>query len=143
MPCDYSKYPKDWKTIRAEVLARACDKCEECLAKNGDHVWRGTVDGVPVYQTADCSIHSGVDGSMVCENGLDVLMEDNPNNKLTKIVLTISHTDHDVSNNGEPGNRPNLKALCQRCHLRHDHELHKANARETRKRKQGLQTLFA
>ena len=21
MPCDYSKYPKDWKAIRAEVLA--------------------------------------------------------------------------------------------------------------------------
>lgn len=34
MPCDYSKYPKDWKAIRAEVLERAWHKCEECGVKN-------------------------------------------------------------------------------------------------------------
>lgn len=62
--------------------------------------------------------------------------------KVVRIVLTISHTDHDIANNGTPGSRPNLRALCQQCHLRHDHEIHKANAAKTRKRKAGLQDLF-
>ena len=142
MPCDYTRYPKDWKAIRAEVLERAGNKCEQCGVLNHDHVWRGTVDSLPVYQTADCAIHSGIDGSMVDESGLDALMESNPENKLTKIVLTISHTDHDITNNGAPGNRPNLKALCQRCHLRHDHHHHQANARQTRTKRKGMAELF-
>lgn len=40
MPCDYSKYPKNWKEIRAKVLARAGNRCEgspeypNCRAEN-------------------------------------------------------------------------------------------------------------
>jgi len=34
----------------------------------------------------------------------------------SKVVLTVAHMDHDKSNNADG----NLKALCQRCHLRHD-----------------------
>lgn len=33
-------------------------------------------------------------------------------------ILTVDHLDDDPSNNGVPGARPNLIALCQRCHLR-------------------------
>jgi 5-methylcytosine-specific restriction endonuclease McrA len=32
------------------------------------------------------------------------------------VVLTIAHLDHDPTNN----TWDNLRALCQRCHLRHD-----------------------
>jgi 5-methylcytosine-specific restriction endonuclease McrA len=49
----------------------------------------------------------------------------------TRIVLTIAHLDHDISNN-EPSN---LRALCQRCHLRWDHAQHQINAALTRARK--------
>jgi len=42
----------------------------------------------------------------------------------SKIVLTISHTDHDISNN----DYSNLMALCQRCHIRHDKHLHYCNS---------------
>jgi len=48
------------------------------------------------------------------------------------VVLTTSHLDHDTSNN----NPANLRAMCQRCHLTHDAELHASNAAKTRRRKQ-------
>jgi 5-methylcytosine-specific restriction endonuclease McrA len=35
MPCDYRKYPPDWKTvIRPRILRRAGDCCEFCGARN-------------------------------------------------------------------------------------------------------------
>lgn len=34
MPCDYSAYPADWKLIRAKILARAEQKCEQCGIEN-------------------------------------------------------------------------------------------------------------
>ena len=34
MPCDYSKYPKDWKLRRKIVQQRANDRCEICGVKN-------------------------------------------------------------------------------------------------------------
>lgn len=133
MPCDYKKYPKDWKAIRAEVLERAGHKCEEC--------------GVPNKEVGQ----RGVNGKWYTEKQINGMKSDKGYGlfghlpdpfRVVRIVLTISHTDHDVTNNGEPGNRPNLKALCQRCHLAHDHELHQANARATRERKAGIQSLF-
>jgi 5-methylcytosine-specific restriction endonuclease McrA len=36
--------------------------------------------------------------------------------RTTKVVLAAAHLDHDPSHN----TLRNLKALCQRCHLRHD-----------------------
>lgn len=41
MPCDYRKYPPNWKEIRAQILERAGNRCEgspaypECRAENG------------------------------------------------------------------------------------------------------------
>ena len=40
MPCDYSKYPDDWKKIRKEILERACNMCELCEAVNGHRHWK-------------------------------------------------------------------------------------------------------
>ncbi len=44
----------------------------------------------------------------------------------SKVVLTIAHLDHQPENNGEPGNRPNLKAWCQRCHNTYDMPMRRA-----------------
>ena len=49
--------------------------------------------------------------------------------RFVRVVLTISHRDHDPTNN-DPAN---LRALCQRCHLRYDRE----QRRETRDAKSG------
>lgn len=41
MPCDYSKYPKNWKSeIRPAILKRAGNKCEICGAENKSTVYR-------------------------------------------------------------------------------------------------------
>lgn len=50
-----------------------------------------------------------------------------------RIVLTIAHLDHDVTHNDDD----NLKAMCQRCHLRLDREQHAESAGRTRDRKRG------
>ena len=49
----------------------------------------------------------------------------------SKVVLTVAHLDHDTTHN-EPDN---LKALCQRCHLRYDAHHHGKNAAITRRAK--------
>jgi len=49
-----------------------------------------------------------------------------------RVMLTVSHTDHDVTHN----DLGNLQALCQACHLRHDAQLHAQHARQTRTRRQ-------
>lgn len=41
----------------------------------------------------------------------------------SRVILTISHENHDKSNNKDS----NLNALCQRCHLRHDIQRHIQN----------------
>ena len=45
-----------------------------------------------------------------------------------KIILTVAHLDHDINNNSFF----NLKAMCQRCHLRYDSK-HHAETRRLKK----------
>jgi 5-methylcytosine-specific restriction endonuclease McrA len=47
----------------------------------------------------------------------------------SKVVLTVAHLDHTPENCADPDN---LKALCQRCHLRYDRE-HHAKTRRARR----------
>lgn len=54
-----------------------------------------------------------------------------------KIVLTVAHLDHTPENCGDD----NLKAMCQRCHLRYDREHHAETARATRDAKSGQNLL--
>ena len=50
-----------------------------------------------------------------------------------RVILTVAHLDRDPA-----GTDPTrLRAMCQRCHLRYDHEQHMRNARATRKRRSG------
>ena len=49
-----------------------------------------------------------------------------------KIVLTVMHLNHQP----EDCRDENLKAACQRCHLRYDREHHMQSAKETRRRKE-------
>lgn len=105
MPIDYRKYPPNWKTeIRPAILKRANDCCEFCGVRNGTTVYRQRAKRNRGQSSSYTNITS------------------------TKIVLTVAHLNHDVTDN-----RPeNLRALCQKCHLDYDKEHH----RETRKKNQ-------
>jgi hypothetical protein len=54
------------------------------------------------------------------------------------VILTIAHLDH-TPENSDPSN---LKAMCQRCHLRYDRHHHAESARKTRDAKTGQLPLF-
>lgn len=112
MPFDRSKYPADWRQIRARILEREGHACKWCRVK--DRRWYE--DG-PDGQRWEVSESTALDG----EEGTRVV----------RVVLTISHLDHDTANNLDG----NLAALCQRCHLRHDARLHAGHAGETRRAK--------
>ena len=55
-----------------------------------------------------------------------------------KVILTTAHLNHEP----EDCRDDNLKAMCQRCHLRYDSEHHQKNARATREAKSKQGRLF-
>lgn len=129
MPCDYKKYHPDWLTvIRPAILERAGNKCEQCNVLNGKIILRGNWHGVDCYQDDDGTIFDASNSEVI---GGDYLGEVHPTNKMIKIVLTVSHTDHDIKNN----DYSNLKALCQRCHIQHDKNIRAENSKATRNKK--------
>ena len=48
-----------------------------------------------------------------------------------RVVLTVAHLDHNPQN----CSLSNLRAMCQRCHLRYDSPHHRKNAAATRRKK--------
>ena len=106
MPVDWSKYPPDWKQISLRIRARAEGRCE-C--------------------SGECGLHCTTGGPRRCEerNGEPAKWANG------KIVLTVAHMNHDTADNRDK----NLKAMCQRCHLRYDSAFHVKNSAETRRRK--------
>lgn len=56
----------------------------------------------------------------------------------SKVVLTVAHLDHTPEN----CHRANLRALCQRCHLRYDAEHHRRNSHATRRSAKAAGDLF-
>lgn len=60
----------------------------------------------------------------------------------SRVILTVAHLDHTPENNGAPGDRPNLRAWCQRCHLAYDAHEHRINSELTRIDKLGNGELF-
>lgn len=138
MPIDYKQYPANWKTeIRPYVLARARHRCEQCGVKNKTKGLRDKNGRfyscqyiMAKLENEGIDLFDGVLANCYHRNG-------NPTLPIT-IVLTVAHMDHNHLNN----EYTNLRALCQRCHLRHDRHQHAANARATRARKTGQQTLW-
>ena len=56
----------------------------------------------------------------------------------SRVVLTTAHLDHQPENCADE----NLRALCQRCHLKHDREHHAASAKATRRARLNTPDLF-
>lgn len=103
----YSEYHPKWSLIRRLILKR--DKY--CCA------WCGAPQYAFIYRTGkNEDWEYAPEGHMVDEMH-------SFGYKVTKIILTIAHIDHNKDNN----RFENLASLCQRCHLNHDRKQHAFN----------------
>lgn len=126
MPCDYSKYPKNWKLIRNEILERAQNRCEcagECGAELSRILPSGTIlIGDHQHEALPVEINLNP-GATWDDNSLKYrCIETHLNKPKTfggrRVILTIAHTN--PSRNTRCVQRNKLKAMCQACHLRFD-----------------------
>jgi len=100
-PENRDRYPADWPEISREIrFGRAVDETL-CLPR--------------CECTGQCGLHRG----RRCRetNGAVALFARGV------VVLTVAHLDHQPEN----CDRNNLKAMCQRCHLRYDRQHHKTS----------------
>lgn len=107
-------------------MKRANNCCEFCGVKNYKLILRGKWNGIECYQDEDGFIYNSNTSKII---GSDYIGKVHPTNKPIKVVLTVAHLDHNIQNN----DFSNLKALCQRCHNRHDIDFRKKN-RKNKKR---------
>lgn len=125
MPIDYSKYSADWHELSKYIrFERAGNRCEECGVPNNTMIVRSSTDGER-YMLYD----SEADHWLV--NGEPVRLSEIPaeyQGVAVKVILTVAHLDHDVTNN----DHDNLKSMCQRCHNRYDAPMRKVHAKATR-----------
>lgn len=102
-----SRYPKDWKAISKRIRFDRAQGRCECEGECGDR-------------------HG-------CNGRCKALHGDPHPITGSRVVLTVAHLDHQPEECGDA----NLKAMCQRCHLRYDAHHHATNARKTREAKAG------
>jgi hypothetical protein len=126
-------YPIDWPLLSRRIrFERAGGRCEGC----------GRPHGVRIRQLADGRWLDEPAGEWRDDAGSPAAWPDvvaYSTVRERRFFLGTAHLDHDPSNS-----RPhNLKALCQRCHLRHDRPEHLRRRRITRLRCRALGDLFA
>jgi len=117
MPADRANYPECWEAFSEAIrFARAGGRCE-C---------RG-----------ECGLHPATIGKRQCIERHGALAR----HAKGRIVLTTAHL---CECRPLCARRYHVKAMCQRCHLRVDRELHATNAARTRARSQpGQCSLFS
>ncbi len=104
-PSERARYPKDWKDVSARIRERS-----------------KTIDG-PDGQCEcvdECGLHPW--GRCIERQGRAAFFAKG------KIILTVAHLDHVPEHCADD----NLRALCQRCHLRYDRVHHAETRRATR-----------
>lgn len=106
------KYPKDWKTISNRIRFERAQGRCEC--------------------SGECGLHSHPPRR--CEE----LHNEKAKFANGKIILTVAHLNHQENDCRDE----NLKAMCNRCHLRYDSIHHQKNAKITRRKKLNIDELF-
>lgn len=121
-PSEKARYPKNWNSISRRIRERAKDRCEcmgECDVEHKKSP-RWTKIGLSRW---------GSTKDLRCpEKNREVSAWAMSQGRMARIVLTVAHLDHTPENCEDD----NLKAMCQRCHLRYDRHQHAKNARATR-----------
>ncbi|HET6468663.1 MAG TPA: hypothetical protein VFG43_09825 [Geminicoccaceae bacterium] len=126
-------YPIDWALLSRRIrFERARGRCESC----------GRPHGQRVRQLPDGRWYDEQQGLWRDDRGVEAPWPDIvgwSTVEVKRIWLGTAHLDHD------PGNSRfrNLKALCQRCHLRHDRAEHLRRRRITLRLRRALGDLFA
>lgn len=133
-PENRCRYPKNWAEIRAAILARADNRCEQCKVENGKVIARGAGPFAGTFQTDDAEVYDAETGEHIAR----VRMSEYQVKNMVTIVLTIAHLDHQPENCADD----NLRALCQMHHLRHDAAHHAETARATRRNRLAVADLF-
>jgi hypothetical protein len=128
------RYPANWPEIRAAILARAGNCCEQCKVKNGQIIARGAGPFAGTYQTDEAEVHDAETGEHITR----VRMSEYQVKNMVEIVLTIAHLDHQPEN-CDP---TNLRAWCQMHHLRYDAAHHAETARTTRRERLAVADMF-
>ena len=133
---------REWMALRKHILKRAENKCERCKVPNGSFILRSDT-GKSFYLEALIGCGEGTvydaDNGVVLEENLPWYDFDAGDNIVVKVVLTIAHLDQNPTNNAGY----NLKALCQRCHNRHDMPHRQKNAAVTRRARLADGDLFS
>lgn len=142
MAFDKRKYPPYWRQFSEYIrFERAQGKCERCNAPNGETVERGylsSVQRVPIWFDGHGETYHAATGKYLGHfrsYELDL-------NRVSKIVLTVAHLDHDGGVCrckrlfGTKCARPDhVLALCQSCHLSLDRPKHLAVQAKNRAKK--------
>lgn len=115
------RYPKNWRLIVRSIRARADEACE-CVGECGD-THEGGRCNAPNHHRICRETKSPAHLRLADEVGRLYPFE--PFGEPVSVVLTVAHVDHNEANNDPE----NLRALCQRCHLKLDAE---DNARRRR-----------
>lgn len=104
-PSEKARYPKDWKAISLRIRARSGGRCE-CLG--------------------EC----GIDHREVGETLYRCFERDRTKARTFRgqVIFTVMHLNHTP----EDCRDENLKAACQRCHLRYDRDHHRQTMQATR-----------
>ncbi|MCB2012980.1 MAG: hypothetical protein KDF64_20740 [Geminicoccaceae bacterium] len=125
-------YPIDWRELSRLIrFGRAGGRCEQCGRPHATTI-RQLADGRWFDEERRC----WRDDSGKPADWPDVV--DYAGMSGRRIRLATAHLDHDPLNS-----RPdNLRALCQRCHLRHDRREHLRRRRLTIKLRKALGDLF-
>lgn len=132
------RYPPNWPEISRAARERAGNRCEQCRAPNGDLIRRADYEGRPVYFLPEMTVYETGPCAVTGQEVEGAFWDDCDARRPVRIVLTVAHLNHDPADC-----RPeNLRALCQRCHLAYDADLHRANAAATRRARKAAGDLF-
>jgi hypothetical protein len=132
-------YPRDWLQISREAKERAGWRCVHpgCAARHyAVGKWIVPTVGEPLFFEWHPPAESYAAARALAAEQWHAQGYEGV--KPIVIVLTVAHLNHDPTDC-----RPeNLRAMCQRHHLAHDHDHHRANAQATRRAKAGTMELF-
>jgi hypothetical protein len=126
-------YPIDWPLISRKVrFERARGRCEAC----------GRPHRTLVVQLADGRWWDEAQGCWRDDEGAPAAWPDIVEFTAAatrRVYLGAAHLDHDPQNSA----LRNLRAFCQRCHLRHDRIEHLRRRRRNRLRRRAMGDLFS